>query len=339
MKHGLLLTNLGTPDAPDIASVRRYLREFLSDYRVITLPAPLRHLLLYGIILPFRSPRSAHAYQSIWTEHGSPLLYYSRQLVSELERRLKPHCKVVLGMRYGNPSLKDALAELEECEKITVLPLYPQYSSAATGSTIEKILQLLAPRPILPSINLMRDFYAHPQFIQAQARLISPFVNQHDFILFSYHGLPENHLIKEGCGAICSGECPTKKALSSPHCYRFQCFQTTALIAKELGLNPRQYGTSFQSRLGKTPWIKPYTNEILNDLKVRGIKNLAVVCPSFVADCLETLEEIGQQLRDQWLSLGGASLTPIPCLNDNQDWIDAILSMTGLEPTQAQSLA
>lgn len=331
MKQGLLLINLGTPDTPDVSSVRRYLLEFLSDYRVIRLPALLRYLLLYGIILPFRSPKSAHAYQSIWTENGSPLLHHSRQLATQLQRRLDKHCKVVLGMRYGNPSLKDALSELQGCEKITILPLYPQYSSAATGSTIEKILQMLSSQPILPSMNIIRDFHTHPQFIQAQVHLIAPFVDHHDYILFSYHGLPENHLTKEGCKSICANECLTTKSIQPSHCYRLQCFQTTDLIAKKLALNPVQYGTSFQSRLGKTPWIKPYTNEILKDLIDQGIKRLAIVCPSFVADCLETLEEIGQQTREQWLSLGGEQLSLIPCLNDNKHWTDAILAITGLE--------
>jgi ferrochelatase len=257
------------------------------------------------------------------------LLYHSLQLATELQRRLDKQCKVVLGMRYGNPSIQQALSQLEGCDKITVLPLYPQYSSAATGSSIEKVLEILSSQPVIPSINIIGHFFAHPGFIQAQAQVITPFLSKHDYILFSYHGLPEKHLMIEGCNMICANECPSTNNLPR-HCYRLQCFQTTASIAKVLALTHQQYGTSFQSRLGKTPWIKPYTNEVLRELNAKGIKRLAIVCPSFVSDCLETLEEIGEQAQEQWLSMGGEQLSLIPSLNDNKLWIDSILSMTDL---------
>lgn len=329
MKHGLLLINLGTPDDHSVTAVRRYLREFLSDRRVIDLPWPLRYLLLYGIILPFRAPKSAHAYQAIFGPLGSPLLYHSQQLVDTLQDRLGEQCKVILGMRYGKPTLQNALLQLRECESITVLPLYPQYSSAATGSSIERILQLIAKQQIIPSIKIIRDFHSHPSYIDAKAMLIKPYVNDHDYILFSYHGIPERHLLKGGCQRVCVSDCPSTQSIDKG-CYRAQCLETTSLLAKRLGLDSQHYGSSFQSRLGKTPWVKPYTEETLTALIAKGIKRVAVVCPSFVADCLETLEEIGIRAKNTWLQMGGEELTLIPCLNNTKPWIEAIMAITEL---------
>ena len=324
IQKGLLLINIGSPTAPDTSAVRRYLHAFLSDKRVIDLPAPLRYLLLYAFILPFRPRRSAHAYQAIWTSEGSPLIKHSQDLCEKLQKRLGTTYKVVLGMRYSQPSIADALAQLKDCAHITVLPLYPQYSSAATGSAIEKVLHELAPKTIFPSMTILRDFYQHPAFISAQAAKIKPYIAHHDYLLFSYHGLPENQLKKGGCKPLCATNCSPKSALNQG-CYRAQCQQTTALLANELGLT--DYATSFQSRLGKTPWIKPYTDIILTELAARGIKRLAVACPSFVSDCLETLEEIGIRAKEQWINSGGEELTLIPCMNADDQWVDAIITI------------
>lgn len=303
-KHGLLLINIGSPSAPTVSAVRRYLHEFLSDRRVIDLPAPLRYLLLYTCILPFRPRRSAQAYQAIWTSKGSPLIYHSEALRLTLQERLGEQYKVVLGMRYGQPNIPDALAQLQSCEHITVLPLYPQYSSAASGSAIEKVLRELAPKSIIPSITIIREFYQHPAFIRAQAAQIKPYIEKnHDHVLFSYHGLPERN----------QGN------------YQAQCVETSSLLANELGLI--NYSTSFQSRLGKTPWIKPYTDAMILDLAARGVKHLVIACPSFVTDCLETLEEIGIRENKRWVEAGGKKLTLIPCLNASEDWINAITKM------------
>ena len=337
MKQGLLLINLGTPNAPDRASVKQYLRQFLADNRVITLAAPLRYLLLYAVILPFRSSRSAHAYQSIWTKDGSPLLCHSKSLVHKLQAQLGMECKVVLGMRYGEPSIAEGLRALKDCQKITILPLYPQYSSAATGSSIEAVFNSLAPQTIIPSIELIRDFHNHPDYIKALAASIKPYVKDHDYLLLSYHGIPEAHLRKGGCNPICTMNCPSTN-ISDKGCYRAQCQQTTALVASELNLSASEHGMSFQSRLGRLPWIKPYTDEVLNDLIARGVKRIAVACPSFVADCLETLEEIEIRLKAQWLTMGGEALTCIPCLNDNPMWISAILNITQLKKTSTPEI-
>jgi protoporphyrin/coproporphyrin ferrochelatase len=330
MKNGLLLINLGTPDKADVTSVRRYLREFLSDPRVIDLPAPLRYLLLYAFILPFRPKSSTKAYQLIWTDDGSPLLANSQRLVESLEERLGNTFKVALCMRYGNPSIKAALNKLADCDHLTILPLYPQYSSAATGSSLEKVLTLIAAQNTHPSLKIVRDFCQHPGFITAQAELIKPYLPIHDYLLFSYHGIPERHILKGGCEKVCQNSCPTIN-LSNTACYRAQCYQTTQALTQVLDLPTDKYSVSFQSRLGKTPWIKPYTDFVLPELAQKGIKRLAVCCPSFVSDCLETLEEIGMRARDQWQELGGEKLTLIPCVNSSPRWVDAIIEIASLK--------
>lgn len=326
MKNGFLLINLGTPANPSKAAVRRFLGEFLSDKRVLNLPVILRYLLLYGLILPFRTRRSTRAYQAIWTAEGSPMLYHCQNLVDKLQERFGVNTKVALGMRYGKPSIHEALEQLRHCETITILPLYPQYSSAATGSSIEKVMRLLASQSQLPSIKLIRDFHSHPSFILAQAELIKPYIANHDHLLFSYHGLPVHQLKQGGCQQVCSANCPPTSSLDKD-CYRAQCMQTSNLIALNLNLSSEKYSTSFQSRLGKIPWIQPYTDEILANLIAQGIGKLAIVCPSFVADCLETLEEIGIRLKQQWIQLGGKQLTLIPCLNDSEPWLDAVMDI------------
>ncbi|WP_419420313.1 ferrochelatase [Legionella sp. D16C41] len=324
MKNGLLLINLGTPKSPAPVDVRRYLKQFLADKRVINLSAPLRYILLYTLILPFRPKQSSHAYKSIWTEEGSPLLVNHQRLVNKLKTKLTD-TKVALAMQYGEPSINEALEVLKSCSQITILPLYPQYSSAATGAALEKTLKLLAKRPTHPSLLIMRDFFNHPSFLQAQAAAIKPYIEKHDHLLFSYHGIPERHLKEIGCKNICQTCPPIEEANSI--CYKAQCQQTTTELAKILALPAEKFSMSFQSRLGRTPWIKPYTDFILPDLAKRGIKKLAITCPAFVADCLETLEEIGIRAREQWLSLGGEEFTLIPCLNDNNEWVQAIIEI------------
>ena len=330
MKNGLLLINLGTPDKADAPNVRRYLREFLADARVIDLPAPLRYLLLYTVILPFRPKTTAKAYQLIWTDQGSPLLANSQRLVASIEERLGNSCKVALGMRYGSPSIQTALNKLSDCDNLTILPLYPQYSSAATGSSLEKVLTLIGTQNTHPSLKIVRDFCQHPGFISAQAELIKPHLKTHDYLLFSYHGIPERHILKSGCAQVCQNSCPTIN-IRNTACYRAQCYQTTEALAKALDLSEDSYSVSFQSRLGKTPWIKPYTDFVLPELAQKGVKRLAVCCPSFVSDCLETLEEIGMRAREQWQKLGGEDLTLIPCVNNSPLWVDAIIDIAALK--------
>lgn len=323
MKRGLLIINLGTPTHNDVSAVKTYLREFLTDKRVIDLPALLRYMLVYLFILPFRAKKSAHAYQLIWTNEGSPLLVHSEHLVKQLQLELGTEYRVALGMRYGTPSIHKALDQLSECESITVLPLYPQYSSAATGSSIEELMRIISVKEVIPTTTIIRDFYQHPSYIKAQAQIIQRHLQDDSYLLFSYHGIPERQIQKSGCATVCKETCP-EMTTKNQGCYKAQCHQTSKLLAAELKLNSDQYCTAFQSRLGKTPWIKPYTDELLVELAEKGIKNLTITCPSFVADCLETLEEIGMRIKEDWMKLGGEQFTLIPCLNEDPIWIHSI---------------
>jgi protoporphyrin/coproporphyrin ferrochelatase len=329
MKTGVLLMNLGTPDAADVSSVRRYLREFLLDPRVIDLPPIVRQLLVYGAILPFRPFASAKAYKEIWQEDGSPLMIHAKALQDKLATVLGEAYQVALAMRYGNPSVDKALAELSHCDHVIMIPLFPQYSSAATGSAMEHFLKAIGRGWNIPKISVIDSFYNDPGYIKAYVDLLRPYVAGDDtFLLFSYHGLPERHLDKSACTVSCDRResCPAMQR-DNHFCYRAQCYETTRLLAQELALPKERYMSSFQSRLGKIPWIKPYTDEVFTQLRDKGITNLAVACPAFVADCLETLEEIGMQGKEQWLSLGGESFRLLPCLNANDQWVAALADM------------
>lgn len=330
-KNGVLLINLGTPDHKDPKSVRRYLKEFLSDPRVVDLPRVARFLLLQLLFLRKRHQKSAQAYQKIWTKQGSPLLVHSLEIKEALSQLLGNDYQVELGMRYGKPSIASALASLSQCRSLILLPLFPQYSAAATGSAIEMALDGIKQQWNIPQIKVINDFYQDTGFIAAYAELVLQYTKekQPDFILFSYHGLPERHINKSICMAACDHvhACPVVTD-DNHYCYRAQCYMTTDLIVKRLGLDKSQYQTSFQSRLGKTPWIKPYTDILLPELIKQGIKHLAVVSPSFVADCLETLEEINIRTREQWLALGGTEFTYIPCINNSPTFIQALANIT-----------
>ena len=328
-KTGILLINLGTPSAPTTSAVRHYLREFLSDPYVIDLPALARWLLLNTIILPFRAPTSTKAYQAIWTPQGSPLLVNSLRLTEKLQEKLT-HYPVAFAMRYGHPTMDQAITTLlsQDIDGIMLVPLYPQYAEATTKSSLlaaEKIIR--AQHPTI-KISSSPSFYDHPDYIQAMVQLIKthPQDKTIDHFIFSYHGLPERQVRR-----VCSpkNHCDLKQACpvtahKDPHCYRAQCYATARLMASSLGLEKDDYHVTFQSRLGKTPWIGPYTDQILVALAEKGMKNLAIVCPSFVADCLETLEEIDLRATAQWRALGGHTLTRIPCLNDAPRWVDAL---------------
>lgn len=315
-KTKVLLINLGTPDAPTTTAVRRYLREFLMDKRVIDLPFILRFVLVNAIIAPFRAKKSAKAYESIWQEDGSPLLINSEKLCQRLQASLGDSMNVALGMRYGKPNIESALNALLPAEKLIIVPLYPQYASSSVGTAIEETLRLLNQREYIPALHVINSFYEHPAYIEAMKTDIQSSLNTQSFdhLLFSYHGLPEradNKLCHENHGL---------KKLS----YRSQCEANSHLIAKALGLNSTQYSTSFQSRLGKLPWLKPYTTEKLKTLAQSGVKRLAIACPSFICDCLETLEEIAIAAKEQWLELGGKELIVLPALNASDASVNAL---------------
>jgi ferrochelatase len=330
VRTGVLLVNLGTPDAPRPAEVRRYLREFLGDPRVLDMPALARWLLLNLVILPRRPRASARAYAKVWTPEGSPLLVHGRALAAALARELGPEYAVVLGMRYGRPSLREAAEQLAAADvaRIVALPLFPQWSEAATGSAEAKLREELA-RAEAPPASILPPFYAEPRFVAALAGVTAPHLAElrPDHVLFSYHGLPERQIRAADASArhcLASPVCCNAIGAASARCYRAHCFATTRAVAAALGLLPGAHSTSFQSRLGRTPWIRPYTDEVMPELAARGVRRLAVLCPSFVADCLETLEEIAIRAAEQWQSLGGETLRLVPCLNADPAWVRTI---------------
>ncbi len=330
---GLLLINLGTPDAPRPREVRRYLREFLGDPRVIDLPAPARWLLLEGAILPFRPRRSAAQYAKIWTPEGSPLLVHGRALRDRVAERLGHGWAVALGMRYGRPSLREALRRLEErgAREVLALPLFPQYASSSTGSALEALFAEPAAAR-LSRVRAQGPFWDAPGFARAWRAVAAPALDDFrpDHVLFSYHGLPERQIRaadRSGDHCLASADCCAPLRGPGHHCYRAQCYATTDALVGALGLDPARTSTAFQSRLGATPWIRPYTDLVLPELAARGVRRLAVACPSFVADCLETLEEIGIRAREQWRGLGGEALALVPCPNAEPAWVDAVAEL------------
>ena len=331
---GVLLINLGTPRSPGTADVRRFLAEFLSDPRVLDMPAPLRWLLLHTVILPFRPRRSGRAYAKIWLPEGSPLLVHSLALRDALARRLGPSHTVELGMRYGEPSLRSALAKLvaARVDRLVALPLFPQHSEAATGSAVAKLVEEHARLPSPPPLVVRPAFHADPGFVAAVAAVAAPALDafRPDFALFSYHGLPEGQIrAGDPTGAHCLSDDDCCAALGGPNlnCYRAQCFATTRALAAALELGEEGHATAFQSRLGPVAWIRPYTDWLLPELSQRGVKRLAVLCPAFTADCLETVEEIGIRARDQWLSVGGEELLLVPSLNAHPRWVEAVAEL------------
>lgn len=345
---GLLLINLGTPDEPQAAAVRRYLRQFLSDPRVLDIPALGRWALLNFIILPTRPARSAEAYQKIWDERGSPLLYHSQDLCAAVQARLGPEWAVELGMRYGNPSIEAALTKLRErgADRVVVFPLYPQYSSASTGSSVEEVFRVAAPLWVTPNFSFVEPFYDEPAFLDAFAARGRPFLDdlKPDQVLFSFHGLPERHVRKsDPTGRHCleSSGCCDRIVAANRHCYRAQCFASARGIAARLGLPEDGYRVTFQSRLGRTPWIRPYTEDVIPELARAGAKRLLVLCPAFVADCLETLEEIGQRAEELFKESGGEVLRLVPSLNSEPAWADAVVALVRRQaerylPTEAR---
>ncbi len=328
----VLIINLGTPESTEVKDVRKYLKEFLSDRRVLSIPALIRYLVLRLVILPFRSKKSAAAYRKVWLSDGSPLMVYSRKLADNLQIEFKDSAKVFLAMRYGKPSIGSALTEIynQNFTSLQVIPLFPQYSSAATGSAIEEVLSQIKSKNNFCNLQIISSFYNRPEFIDAFAKNIAECQKAFpwDYVLFSYHGLPEQHCIQSDPSnnyCLRASDCCQRKTLANTFCYRHHCFETTRLLTEKLNLQKQSFATTFQSRLGPVPWIKPYSDQHLAVLKDQGIKNLLVVSPSFVADCLETLEEIKIRLKEDWLALGGESLELVPSLNG--DWAKALKSI------------
>ena len=326
MKTGILLVNLGTPDSPEPKDVKRYLTEFLTDGRVIDLPPAKRNLLVRGIIIPKRYRESAKAYQSIWRKEGSPLLIYGRKVERLLQERLGGEYQVKLAMRYQNPSIDEGLEALRRCQKLIILPLFPQYASASTGSVLQKVMEEVSKWLTIPDVTLISHYETHPQLIEAFAeRGREHDLGDFDHILMSYHGLPERQLRNSDQTGTClkiSNCCE-----NNPSCYAAQCLATSKKIAEALEIPEGKWSQCFQSRLGKDPWIRPYASDVLQDLAERGAKNILVFCPSFVADCLETLEEIEGQYAEEFKRAGGNKLELVQGLNDHPKWIEALESI------------
>lgn len=329
-----MLINLGTPDAPQTAEVRRYLREFLSDPRVIDVPAPVRWMILNLFILPFRPKKSAEAYRKIWTDEGSPLLVYGEQLAEQLQARVGDEALVALAMRYQSPSIESALAKLVDAgvERIIALPLFPQYSSAAWGSAAQKLYEVAGEGWNVPSIEVIPPFYDHPAFIEAFAAQARPVLAElkPDKTLMSFHGVPERHCTKsDPTGAHClqRPDCCDAIVEANRMCYRAQCFATAHALARELQLEDDAWEITFQSRLGRTPWIQPFTDERIKQLPGEGVKRVAVLSPAFVADCLETLEEIAMGEAETFVEHGGERLELVPSLNASAAWVDAVVTL------------
>lgn len=329
-KTGILLVNLGTPDSPSVKDVRKYLREFLMDERVIDIPFISRWMLVNLIIAPFRAPKSAKEYQKLWVERGSPLKFYGEDITKSLQEALDEDYVVALGMRYQNPSIATALNYLRsnQVDKIIVVPLFPQYASATTGSIIQKVNEVINTWQTIPKLSFINKFFEHSKFIDAFAANATNLMRNksYDHIVFSYHGLPERQIHKSSEQNHCelNDKCCSSYNANNQLCYRAQCFATSNLLAKALDLKEEQYSTTFQSRLGKDPWIKPYTDEFLKDLPNKGIKNVLAFSPAFVADCLETTVEVGETFRDEFIEAGGESWDLVPSLNNGQLWVDCL---------------
>ncbi|MCV6604612.1 MAG: ferrochelatase [Porticoccaceae bacterium] len=315
---GVLLTNLGTPDAPTPSALRRYLRQFLSDPRVVEIPRLLWWFILHLIILPLRPRSSARLYRQIWTDAGSPLLDISRRQASLLQQRLdstrgEGKVKVVLGMRYGNPSMEAALDELAQSDarQLVVLPLYPQYSGSTTGSTFDELGRVLSGYRWVPQLSFINGYQDHAAYIDALCASVQAHIQEHGLPqrwVFSYHGTPQRYL-EQG---------------DPYYCY---CVQTTRLVRERLGFDEADVLTTFQSRFGKAPWLQPYTDKTLEALPEQGITSVAVICPGFSADCLETLEEIKGENFHAFVTAGGEHFHYIPCLNDSPAHIDMMAQL------------
>lgn len=319
-KIGVMITNLGTPDEPTTPALRRYLKEFLSDPRVVEVPRPIWWFILNGIILNIRPAKSAAAYREVWTDAGSPLLTHTQDQCSALKKyfsdRYGDRVQVEFAMRYGNPSISSVLEKLQlsGVRKLVVLPLYPQYSGATSASTFDAIAADFTQRRWLPDLNFISHYPDFEPYIAALANKVRQFQAEHgvpDKLILSYHGVPKRYLLQ-----------------GDP--YHCECHKTSRLLAEQLGLQPEQYMTTFQSRFGREEWLKPYTDETLKSLPAKGVKSVQVFCPGFSSDCLETIEEIGQENREYFMESGGESYTYIPALNADASHIDMMVQL--LEP-------
>ncbi len=330
MSKGILLVNLGSPDSPSVPDVRRYLNEFLMDGRVIDVAWPLRRLLV-GLILIKRPAESGHAYDKIWTKDGSPLVVTSKHVRTALQARVS--VPVELGMRYQNPSIEAAVKNLaaKGVNDVLLIPLFPHYAMSSFETAVVRVQEVAARFAPGMKITVQPPYFDAPDFITALVASASEFLKQdYDHLLFSYHGIPERHLRKSdptGCHCLQVENCCEVASPAHAVCYRAQCLATTRAFVKLAGVPKEKYSVSFQSRLGKDPWLKPYTDYELVRLAQEGKKKMLVICPAFVSDCLETIEEIGMRGCEDFLAASGKEFTRIPCMNEHPLWLTALANM------------
>ena len=329
---GVLLVNLGTPDSPSVPDVRKYLREFLMDGRVIDIPLVARAALVNLIIAPFRAPKSAKTYQKLWTERGSPLLYYGQDITQMLQEELGESYAVELAMRYQSPSIENGLKALmkKNVSRLIIVPLFPQYASATTGSVQEKVMELVKGWQVVPTMHFISNFVEEPLFIEAWKQVATPYLEkEYDHYVFSYHGVPERHIRKSSVDGYCqlNGKCCSTYNKKNQYCYRGQCFYTTRQLAESLNIPEEKYTVCFQSRLGTDPWIKPYAETVIKELAEEGHKKVLAFSPAFIADCLETTVEVGEEFRDEFIEEGGEEWTLVESLNAHPAWVQCLKKM------------
>ena len=335
VKRGVILMNLGSPDSTSTKDVKKYLDEFLMDGRVIDSPYIIRTILVKGIITPFRAAKSAEAYSTIWTKDGSPLVHITKQVKDVLQKQISE--PVAVAMRYGSPNMKSAYDELyskyPDLEEVILLPLYPHYAMSSYETAVVHAEDVHKNEKYPFKISFVPPFYDQADYISALVESIRPYIkNDGKHLLFSYHSIPERHIQKSdvtGNHCLKLDGCCEKPSAAHAHCYRHQCYVTTRLVAEQLGLNSSQYSVAFQSKLGRSAWLTPATTARMGQMPGEGIKDLMVVCPSFVSDCLETLEEVAIREKENFMEAGGESYVFIPCMNTQDVWIKAIIKLIG----------
>ncbi len=326
-KTGVLLINLGTPDSPSVRDVRSYLSQFLNDPRVIDIPWISRKILVNLIIVPFRAPKSAAIYKKLWTANGSPLLFHSRNVSKLLQESLGEAFRVHLAMRYKNPSLPDVMEQMRKgnYSKIIVVPMFPQYASASTGSAHDEVMRVLRRWWVIPDVKFISQYYDHPTFIDALVKRGKQYdLQDYDHILFSYHGLPERHVDKVYDSGLCSDhDCEHEITEENKFCYKATCYATTRLLASRLNIPAGRYTVCFQSRLDKA-WLKPFSDKVVEDCGRKGMKKILVFSPAFTADCLETIIEIGEEYQDIFKANGGQKVQLVESLNEHPLWVQCL---------------
>lgn len=324
-----LLVNLGSPDSPSEDDVRHYLNEFLMDSNVIDMPWPIRRLIVSLFVLPKRPAKSAKAYASVWTDEGSPLISISKKLLNKV--RQQTTMSVELAMRYGQPDMESAIVKLaskSEIKELLLFPLYPHYAMSTIKTVMEKAEAIISDNKLPISLSVHPVFYDHEDYIDALVNSARPWLEkEYDHLVFSYHGVPERHITKDDSTkshCLKSGDCCQKPSPAHHTCYRHQVYRTSACFVEKADIPVDKYSIAFQSKLGRDKWLEPSTSSVIKQLAEQGAKKILVICPAFVSDCLETLEEIGMEAKQDFISAGGESLELIPCLNDHPDWVKLV---------------